>query len=129
MCGILGTINLPFTLSDLNVIKHRGPDDFGIQGFKADDHQILLAHRRLSIIDLSQAGHQPMVTHCGQYALIFNGEIYNHVQLRAKLPESIPFRGHSDTETILYYLKEFGIEKVSDLNGIFAFAFLDLKQR
>ena len=128
MCGILGSINLPFERCHLDAMQHRGPDDFGIQRFEVDDHQILLAHRRLSIIDLSQAGHQPMVTHCGQYALVFNGEIYNHLQLRAKLPEDIPFRGHSDTETILYYLKEFGIDKVSDFNGIFAFAFLDLEQ-
>lgn len=128
MCGILGSINVPFDIFHLNEIKHRGPDDYGMECFKIGLHDIQLAHRRLSILDLSEAGHQPMFTHCGQYALIFNGEIYNHLELREKLPGNIPFRGHSDTESILYYLKEFGIEKVSDFNGIFAFAFLDLKQ-
>jgi asparagine synthase (glutamine-hydrolysing) len=67
-----------------------------------------------------------MFTDCGNYSIIFNGEIYNHSELRGRLKNSINFKGHSDTESILYYLREFGIDGVKDFNGIFAFAFLDL---
>lgn len=125
MCGILGSINLSFDDTILDLIMHRGPDDSGIRQFQTQFHHIWLAHRRLSIVDLSSAGHQPMLTECGNYALIFNGEIYNHVELQAKLPKEINFKGHSDTETILYYLKEFGINGISDFNGIFSIAFLN----
>jgi len=127
MCGILGTINVQIEESVLSLIKHRGPDDFGIDSFTVNDHTIHFGQRRLAIIDLSPAGHQPMVSNCGNFAIIFNGEIYNHLDLRAKLPKDIVYRGHSDTETILYYLIHFGIERISDFNGIFAFSFLDKK--
>ena len=127
MCGILGSINLKITESDLSLIDHRGPDDFGINSFIINDHTIYFGQRRLSIIDLSPAGHQPMISDCGNYAIIFNGEIYNHLDLRDKLPEDIVYRGHSDTETILYFLIHFGIERISDFNGIFALSFLDKK--
>lgn len=125
MCGILGSVNFSFDESLLDLIKHRGPDDSGIDVIQTHFHQICLAHRRLSILDLSAAGHQPMFTECGNYALIFNGEIYNHLELRAELPKEINFNGHSDTETILYYLKEFGINSIRDFNGIFSIAFLN----
>lgn len=127
MCGILGTINVQIEEAVLSLIKHRGPDDFGINSFSVNNQTIHFGQRRLSIIDLSPAGHQPMVSNCGNYAIIFNGEIYNHLDLRAKLPKDIVYRGHSDTETILYYLIHFGIERISDFNGIFAFSFLDKK--
>ena len=65
-----------------------------------------------------------MFTDCGNYAIVFNGEIYNHLSLRKDI-QGISFKGHSDTETILYYLREFGIDSVLKFNGIFAFAFLD----
>ncbi len=125
MCGILGSINHHIDNRVLDTIKHRGPDDFGMQKILLNGHDVQLCHRRLSIIDLSPAGHQPMNTTCGQYAIIFNGEIYNHQDLKDKLPADITFRGHSDTETMLYYLKTFGIEGVKDFNGIFSFAFVD----
>ncbi|MBW3545334.1 MAG: asparagine synthetase B, partial [Bacteroidetes bacterium] len=88
------------------------------------DTNVFFGHTRLSILDLSEAGSQPMFTDCGNYCLVFNGEIYNHQELREKLP-AVNFAGHSDTETILYYLREYGIEAVKDFNGIFAFALLD----
>jgi asparagine synthase (glutamine-hydrolysing) len=128
MCGILGAINISFGEDELNLIAHRGPDDYGIENFNLNGHAVHLGQRRLAILDLSKAGHQPMISACGKYALIFNGEIYNHMDLRSKLPNDISFNGHSDTETILQYLMYFGSKGVVDFNGIFAFGFLDLEQ-
>ncbi len=125
MCGILGSVNIPFSEDTLNLIAHRGPDDFGIERFHIGEHNVHFAHRRLSIVDLSPAGHQPMVSACGNYVLIFNGEIYNHQELRHRLPNNLEFKGHSDSETLLYYLIHFGQQGIADLNGIFAFSFAD----
>lgn len=127
MCGILGSVNFSIGQDTLGLIAHRGPDDFGMETFPVNDHKVILGQTRLSIIDLSEAGHQPMISSCGKYALIFNGEIYNHLELRAQLPESIIYNGHSDTETILNYLIHFGKDALKELNGIFAIAFLDLQ--
>ena len=127
MCGILGTINKIFDQDALDLIKHRGPDSSGIASFKVNTHEVLLSIARLAIVDLSETGRQPMITACGNYALVFNGEIYNHLDLRKKLP-NVQFKGRSDTETALYYVKEFGIEGVKDLNGIFGFSFLDAQK-
>lgn len=127
MCGIVGSINFKLEENILSLINHRGPDDFGINSFDTSNHTIHLGQRRLSIIDLSPAGHQPMISSCGQYSIVFNGEIYNHLDLREKLPKNIVYKGHSDTETILYYLIHFGINQISDLNGIFAICFFDKK--
>ncbi|MGB5665575.1 MAG: asparagine synthase (glutamine-hydrolyzing) [Maribacter sp.] len=129
MCGILGTINQIFDNSTLDLIKHRGPDDFGIDSFSINDHIVHFGQRRLSIIDLSPAGHQPMISSCQHFAIIFNGEIYNHIELREKLPVDIKYNGHSDTETILQYLMHFGIKGIADFNGIFSIAFLDRKSK
>jgi len=125
MCGILGSVNIDFDQDLLDLIKHRGPDDSGIDSFLIRNNSIKLAQRRLSILDLSPAGHQPMISNCGDYALIFNGEIYNHQELRNRLLKTEGFKGHSDTESILYYLIENGINAIKDLNGIFGLAFLD----
>ena len=124
MCGILGSINLSFQNDLLDLIARRGPDDWGIREFATAGQHVILGHRRLSIVDLSPAGHQPMSTECGRYHIVFNGEIYNHSDIRDTLRQK-SFRGHSDTETILYALAERGIEAVKQFNGIFAFAFLD----
>jgi asparagine synthase (glutamine-hydrolysing) len=129
MCGILGSVNISVDESLLDTIKHRGPDDYGIERFSLDANVVTLAHRRLSIVDLSTAGHQPMTSACGNLVLIFNGEIYNHQELRARL-DHIQFRGHSDSETIVNYIAKFGIQSVADFNGIFAFAIYDkLRQK
>lgn len=125
MCGILGSVNIPFSEDTLNLIAHRGPDDFGIEKLDVSGHKVQFAHRRLSIVDLSPAGHQPMVSPCGNYVLIFNGEIYNHEELRHRLPNNVEFKGHSDSETLMYYLIHFGQQGIADFNGIFAFAFMD----
>jgi len=124
MCGIVGSINLKLGDEALELIHHRGPDSHGLLKQTVFDHEIFLGQTRLAIIDLSETGFQPMESQCGNYAITFNGEIYNHLELRKELPE-VNFKGHSDTETILYYLIKFGIEGAKKFNGIFAFGFLD----
>jgi len=124
MCGIIGTVNKPFDKSLLKFISHRGPNDSDIVSLKSGSNNIYFGHVRLSIQDLSVAGHQPMSSACGKYVIIFNGEIYNHLDLRKKL-SGIEWKGHSDTETIVNYIARYGIESVKDFNGIFAFALFD----
>lgn len=128
MCGFLGGINVDVKPEILSLISHRGPDHQHLEIVNEGKQKVILGHTRLSIIDLSAAGNQPMVSDCGNYMLVYNGEIYNHLELRKKL-NNVHFKGHCDTETILYYLKEFGIEGVKDFNGIFAFALLDKKKK
>jgi asparagine synthase (glutamine-hydrolysing) len=113
------------------VIRSRGPDDFG---FWIDDSAAVgLAHRRLSIIDLSPAGHQPMHSASGRYVIVYNGEVYNHKSLRQALDgcERAPnWRGHSDTETILAGFDAWGIEAtLGRCVGMFAFALWDRQDR
>ena len=78
MCGILGAVNRSFDSDTLDLIKHRGPDDSEILKLNIERNEICLGHRRLSIQDLSSAGHQPMYSTCKKFVIIFNGEIYNH---------------------------------------------------
>jgi asparagine synthase (glutamine-hydrolysing) len=127
MCGILGTVNRPFNEGLLNLLRHRGPDDSAITRSMVGHHRVTLGHRRLSILDLSPAGQQPMWTPCRQYAIIFNGEIYNHLELRDRTP--VQYRGHSDTETILHHLAREGVGAAREFNGIFAFGLLDVERR
>ena len=124
MCGIAGSINVPFTKEHLIEIKHRGPDSMGVNNFETKNHQIFLGQTRLSIVDLSDAGFQPMTDQSGNYTILMNGEIYNHEDLRKNITE-IDFKGHSDTETVLYHLIKNGIDGLSKLNGIFSIAFFD----
>ncbi|MBN2789741.1 MAG: asparagine synthase (glutamine-hydrolyzing) [Candidatus Delongbacteria bacterium] len=124
MCGILGSINYDFNDDLLDLIKHRGPDRQSIFRDTTFDNKITLGQTRLSIVDLSESGNQPMLSECGNYCIIFNGEIYNHIQLREKLKRT-KFNGHSDTETVLYYIIEKGIDSIKDFNGIFAFSVYD----
>ena len=123
MCGIIGSVNFPFSEEHVDLLVHRGPDDQGSYEGVVGIHHICLAQTRLAIVDLAM-GHQPMVSVCGRYVIVFNGEIYNHLELRQKLSD-VKFSGHSDTETILYYLVQYGSEAVNDFNGIFSFAFFD----
>ena len=103
MCGIACFLSnnkaegLKFGANALALLKHRGPDD---NGMYSDDH-ITLSHTRLSILELSELGHQPMISSCGRYVIAYNGEIYNHLDLRKRFLSGHPFRGHSDTETII----------------------------
>ena len=107
---------------------HRGPDDSGL--WESSDGQIVLGHRRLSIIDLSPSGHQPMHTRDGRLHIVFNGEIYNHVDLKAQCESrGHRFRTHTDTESILHLYEDHGEDCVSDLNGMFAFAIFDQRDR
>jgi asparagine synthase (glutamine-hydrolysing) len=106
-----------------DTIFYRGPDD---SGYWCDlDEHIGLGHRRLSIVDLSSAGHQPMISHSGRYVIAFNGEVYNHRKLRDELG-NIPWQGHSDTETLLAGFDLWGVQGAVERSvGMFAFAVWD----
>lgn len=132
MCGIAGFVG-HFDPSEgaaiahrmASALAHRGPDDAGVW----IDPGIALAHRRLSIIDLSPAGHQPMQSASGRYVVSFNGEIYNHGELRDELGD-LPWRGHSDTETLLFSIDAWGIAgALAKFTGMFAFALWDRQDR
>ena len=114
-----------------NAIAHRGPDDSG--QWADPDSRIGLSHRRLAIVDLTAAGHQPMHSANGRYVLAFNGEIYNHMDLRAELDKSglaPSWRGHSDTETLLASFAAWGVQKtVERAIGMFAMAVWDREYR
>lgn len=132
MCGIVGAWRLdggPVEAAPLErmlgAIAHRGPDDNGIW----TGSQVGLGHCRLSIIDLSPAGHQPMLTTDGQGVLAYNGEVYNYRELRAELErDGFRFTGNSDTEVVLAALHAWGPEKsIPRFNGMFAFAYFDAR--
>jgi asparagine synthase (glutamine-hydrolysing) len=112
-------------------ILHRGPDDGGLW----QDHEagVLLSHRRLAILDLSAAGHQPMASASGHYMIAFNGEIYNHLIIRRQLEsagKAAEWRGHSDTETLLAAIDAWGLEKtLQEAVGMFAIALWDREAR
>jgi asparagine synthase (glutamine-hydrolysing) len=108
------------------LIEHRGPDDEGV--WVSDDQQVALGHRRLSIIDLSSAGHQPFRGIDGNM-LAFNGEIYNYIELRESLRDSWDFRTHTDTEVILAAYAKYGTDCIHHLRGMFAFAIWDHKKK
>lgn len=112
----------------LGMITHRGPDDSGF--WHSDDGLVGLGHRRLAIIDLTSAGHQPMVSVDGRYAIVFNGEIYNYQELRSQLAaKGIKFISDSDTEVLLNLFAEFGPGCLGQLNGMFAFAIWDNQEK
>jgi asparagine synthase (glutamine-hydrolysing) len=124
MCGIAGIVSpdaYKYIELMTEVIAHRGPDD---EGFFIENN-IGFGHRRLSIQDLSENAHQPMQSLDGKYVLTFNGEIYNHWDIREKLKDKYTFKSSSDTETLLYGFQEYGVSLFNMLNGIFAFAVLN----
>jgi asparagine synthase (glutamine-hydrolysing) len=134
MCGITGFIQQKkASASDLNAvcmrmtdtITHRGPDAGGT--WVDPDHPLALGHRRLSIIDLTDAGAQPMMSASGRYVLSFNGEIYNFMRLRKQLEAgAYPYKGHSDTEVILAAAEQLGArDAIARLEGMFAIALWD----
>nr|MCR5221587.1 hypothetical protein [Lachnospiraceae bacterium] len=158
MCGIVGKFDLENqagclgieSITDLgkamDVQVHRGPDDCGVcgifgdrvfEGIKAEDlckagrtFDGLVGFNRLSIRDLSSSGHQPMLSDDKKIILLFNGEIYNDIQLRETYLQDVSFRGHSDTETILRLYEKQGFEPmVKLLNGMFSIALIDLRLR
>jgi asparagine synthase (glutamine-hydrolysing) len=137
MCGIAGIVGKqvePSVIARMSAtILHRGPDDEGL--WVDQDAGVGLAHRRLSIVDLSPAGHQPMHSADGRYVITYNGEIYNHAALRKELEEAgaAPergWRGTSDTETFLQCVSTWGVDAtLPKLVGMFAFALWDRKMR
>jgi len=131
MCGIAGYagLNEPALLEQMaSRMVHRGPDD---SGYWADESAgVGLAHRRLSIIDLSPAGRQPMATDDGLVVISFNGEIYDYLEHRQALEkDGVRFRTRTDTEVILRLYERYGVAAISRLNGMFAFALWDGRQR
>jgi asparagine synthase (glutamine-hydrolysing) len=136
MCGIAGIISAdrpdPALLARMGeVIAHRGPDDIGV--WIDENAKIGFSHRRLSIIDLSPAGHQPMRSADGRYVLSYNGEIYNHAEIRREIDSQFgkqAWRGHSDTETLVEAIARWGLEAaLTRCVGMFALSLWDAKER
>ena len=134
MCGIVGRcsfnsiINQETLIAQRDALRHRGPDDKGI--WCSNDSRVGLAHRRLSIIDTSSSGHQPMQNDTGEYCITFNGEIYNFKDLRKELKSrGHSFKSNSDTEVILASYIEWGESCLERFNGMFAFGIYDNKKR
>lgn len=139
MCGISGFLDTSrgrgnrelhdTVLVMTDAIRHRGPDDGG--AWVDVEAGIALGHRRLSILDLSPEGHQPMRSACGRYVISFNGEVYNFQELRRELEGlGYSFRGHSDTEVMLSCISQWGLlSAVKRFNGMFAFALWDRRER
>ncbi len=133
MCGIAGFIRSCTSGANVetlkligDVIRHRGPDASG----EYFDEHVGLAHRRLSILDLSEQGNQPMFSSDGQKVIVFNGEIYNFLDLKKDLQKKgVQFRTRTDTEVILCLYEKYGTDCLSLLNGMFAFALWDLDKR
>src|SRR5437762_7549073 len=131
MCGIAGLVNCPdderlAVMTDLQA--HRGPDDQGVRYFT--EERVGLGHRRLSIIDLSPAGHQPMSNDDESVWITYNGEIYNFNELREGLEKrGQRFKSKTDTEVIIRLYEQDGIEAIKQLNGMFAFAILDRRKK
>lgn len=131
MCGIAGYIGhskedgLAFAQRADRLLVHRGPDDHGI----FTDEHVALLHRRLSILDLSPLGHQPMTSSCGRYTIVFNGEIYNHLELRKRFLPEYPFKGHSDTETIIELFRLMQHKMLDEMVGMWAIIIWDKKEQ
>jgi len=136
MCGLIGfsrcagidAAQVAYGMRDS--IRHRGPDAGGT--WFNDEDSIVLGHQRLAVLDTSQMGHQPMLSACGRYVIAYNGEIYNHLDLRSVLnkDKGIAWRGHSDTETLLACLSTWGVhETLRALVGMFAFALWDKQDK
>lgn len=139
MCGIAGFCNFhgSVKMQEENLEKmkqrmlHRGPDAGG--SYISEDGKVALGHRRLSIVDLSEAGLQPMKSHSGRYVMVYNGEIYNYKKLSQKLLKEKKverFRGTSDSEVILEAFEAYGVEEaIAQCKGMFAIALYDTKEQ
>ncbi|MBX6423456.1 asparagine synthase (glutamine-hydrolyzing) [Thermosulfurimonas sp. F29] len=145
MCGVFGLIgkNSSSVSGDVfRLLRHRGPDDYGLLCWDGEKPPtrgkrvscaaslVYLAHTRLSILDLSKAGWQPMGTPDGRYYIVYNGEVYNYRELRAELEKAgVRFRSHTDTEVVLRAYALWGPEALNRFVGMFALAILDTKRR
>ncbi len=133
MCGICGqfitsnkTVDEKILRRMTDVIEHRGPDDWGT--YTSEDKKVGLGFRRLAIIDLSPAGHQPMCNETGDIWIVFNGEIYNHLEVRKELEKKHQYRSKSDTETLIHAYEEYGERFIEKMDGMFAAAIWDSKK-
>lgn len=140
MCGISGLCDFQGRPTDslraicermTNTLRHRGPDDSGV--WVDEKAHIALGHQRLSILDLSVAGRQPMISACGRYVIVFNGEVYNYLSIRSQLQaeeQGLEFQGHSDTEVMLAAIVAWGLGRALEkFIGMFAFALWDRQER
>src|SRR6476646_9773694 len=133
MCGIVGRAGTTPAAdrevlgAQCDTLRHRGPDGAGV--WWSEDGRVGLGHRRLAVVDLSPTGDQPMHDGLNELHLVFNGEIYNHRELHDQLAAGgYPFRGPSDTEVILAAYRKWGVDCVTRLNGMFAFALYDERE-
>lgn len=141
MCGITGIVSKGYEWNSdglrsvivkmTDAIAHRGPDDSGIWVDKKD--RIALGNCGLSIIDLSAKGHQPMISSNGRYVFVYNGEVYNFLDLKRELDQQmaqIQWRSNCDTEVVLESINFWGVEKaLASFNGMFAFALWDREEK
>lgn len=139
MCGIVGAFNFkgsktkitePYIASMRDTMSHRGPDGCGF--WISQDSSVGLGHRRLSIIDLSECANQPMTNNDGTLVLVFNGEIYNHAEIRSELEKTGKYiwkTDHSDSEVIIHGFEEWGIDCIHKFRGMFAIALWDTKKK
>src|SRR5471032_1725825 len=138
MCGIAGVLTSAAVARDqlehsavamADTLAHRGPDDHG--AWSDPEAGIALAHRRLSIVDLSPAGHQPMASADGRFLITYNGEVYNFLELRGELEaRGVAFRSHSDTEVMLEAFSAYGIAPtIKRLIGMFTIGIWDRRER
>lgn len=137
MCGVAGFWNYSGLESNLDqtvivkkmadTLTSRGPDDIGT--WSEDSSNIHMSHRRLSILDLSSAGHQPMSSPCGRFTIVYNGEIYNYLEIKKEIQKNysdVRWLGHSDTEVLIIAISKWGVEDtLKKLNGMFSFALWD----
>lgn len=134
MCGISGIVKFNSSVNDRHqtiaslksmnsVLQHRGPDDNDV--WCHENHALGLGQTRLSILDLSSAGHQPMPDSSNGNVVTYNGEIFNYRMLNNTYLKNLKFDSETDTETILKMYRKFGLEMISKLNGMFAFALWD----
>ena len=133
MCGIYGKYSVRANLGSnvtqtkVDMVWSRGPDGFGI--YTSACGKVVLGHRRLAIIDLSSAGHQPMVSESGRTVITYNGEIYNYIELKEELKaDGIDFRTDCDTEVLLAGYEKWGPDFLSKVDGMFAFGIVSLSE-
>ncbi len=138
MCGICGKVTFGEAREDTydliremtSALDHRGPDDSGHFEFISKTFSLFFGHTRLSVIDLSQSGHQPMQTLDGRYTLIYNGELYNYHELKTELKrEGVEFTGTSDSEVLLHLFAREKLAALPKLNGMFSFALYDSEEK
>src|SRR5687767_6583095 len=135
MCGIAGIVNRdpkPHVAAMLGTIEHRGRDDDGVWSSQpaSSGQKTCLGHRRLSIIDTSAAGHQPFFSADNRFVLTYNGELYNYLEIRAELEaKGYQFKTDCDTEVLAYAFQEWQTDCLARLNGMFAFAVWDEREK